>query len=225
MIKTVFLDVDNTLLDFDECSRQSMKLAFQDFHLDYHESMFDVFCQINELLWQQIEKGQLDKEGLYQVRWQMIFQELKIDCDSIKFEKDFLKYLGEISIPIDGAMELLQYLSSRYTLCIVSNAPYFQQIKRLQKIHLLTYIDHIFISEQIGFSKPSCEFFDACFMQLPSLKKEETIIIGDSLSADIKGGINYGISTCWYNHKHQLEPCDLKIDYIVETLLEIKNIL
>ena len=119
----------------------------------------------------------------------------------------------------------MKYLHGKYLLAVASNGPYEQQVNRLEKVGLLSYVDHMFVSGKIGHAKPSRAFFDACIEKMGDLKPEEVMMIGDSISADITGAKDYGMQTCWYNHKvAPLEQGEMA-DYTVDSLEEIKEIL
>lgn len=223
-IKAVFIDIDNTLLDFNKCALWSMQKAFNDYGLSFENSMFDTFNMINNRLWLRIEKGELTKEELYACRWNMIFALIGIDVDGVEFENAFYSYLTESAEPVDGALDLLKYLHGKYLVCAASNASYAQQIKRLNNAGMAEYLDRIFISEQIGFSKPQKEFFERCFEKISPIVPSETVMIGDSLTADIEGGASFGMKTCRYNHNLTNESSDLP-DFTVCSLSEIKKFL
>lgn len=218
------MDVDNTLLDFEKCAKQSMKDGFCEVSIPFSDEMFDVFTEINNDLWHRVEKKELTKNGLFKIRWNLIFKELNIDFDGPSFEKIFFKNLSQSTEQVDGATDILRYLSQKYTVCVASNARYDQQENRLKKSGLKEYIDKLFVSEKIGFEKPDKAFFDACFAHYPHIKKDEIIMIGDSLTADIAGGVACNIKTCWFNPKNMAAK-DVKPDYTVNRLDEIKNIL
>lgn len=186
--------------------------------------MFDTFNMINNRLWLRIEKGELTKEELYACRWNMIFALIGIDVDGVEFENVFYSYLTESAEPVDGALDLLKYLHGKYLVCAASNASYAQQIKRLNNAGMTEYLDRIFISEQIGFSKPQKEFFERCFEKISPIVPSETVMIGDSLTADIEGGASFGMKTCRYNHNLTNESSDLP-DFTVCSLSEIKKYL
>lgn len=225
-IKAILLDVDNTLLDFGICARDSMRSVFADWNIPYSEEMFPVFWEVNGFLWEDIEQNRLTREELYKIRWKLIFERLGIDgYDPERFDDDFRKYIAESAAPVDGAYEILEYLSKKYILCIASNASRARQLKRLEKANMLQYVEHLFTSEEIGHPKPEKAFFDACLAQLGGVTPEETVVIGDSLTADVAGGINCGMKTIWYNHTHEAVPEDLQADYVVNALCEIKDIL
>lgn len=224
MIKAVFIDVDNTLLDFNECAKHSMATSLREYGEDYKEHYFSVFKLVNDELWREIEKGTLTREGLYRVRWNRVFERLGIGIDGPEFEQHFIHNLHSSAVPVKGAHDILEYLAPKYTLCIASNAPHKQQLTRLRNADMLRYLDHIFTSEQIGSQKPEKSFFDACFANLDGISPEECIIIGDSLTADIQGGIACGMKTCWFNYDHRAYSGD-EADYIIGALEEIKKIL
>lgn len=225
-IEVIFLDIDNTLLDFDACAAECMKECFEQAGLLYKPEMFPVFTEENNKIWRRIEKGELSIDDLFYVRWQAILSHLGLEADGVEMERNFRVFLHSSTVPVKGAKEMLTYLSARYRLCAASNGPYDQQINRLKKADMLKYFEHCFVSEKIGADKPGKDFFDGCFAQLPGVLSEETMIIGDSLTADIAGGKKYGIHTCWFNKNHvQMEiPPDLQPDYIVYELSNVKNI-
>ena len=226
MVKAVFLDVDNTLLDFDRCGAAAMRQGFKELGLPFEERMyFDTFTNINEPLWKKIERGELTKEGLFAIRWNLVFDALGIKGDGVAFEKRFHDLLLTAAVPVDGAAELAAYLHGKYTVCAASNALYRQQINRLTLAGIAPHIDHYFISERIGADKPSRAFFDAALASLPGIRAEECVMIGDSLTADIAGGVNAGMQTIWFNRKNDPVPKGCKADHIVTSLAEIAHIL
>lgn len=225
MIKAIFTDIDNTLLDFNKCSEAAIKKAMEEYNLKFQDGIINVFYEINDKLWLRIEQGTLTKEELYEVRWNMIFERFGIKTDGMKFDSRFREILHEIAEPVENAGEMLEYLSSKYPVYAVSNAFHNKQSERLEKAGMLRYIKKVFVSGEVGYSKPSKGFFDACIKELEGVKPDEVIIIGDSPTADIGGGISYGLKTCWFNYKNEPLPEDIKPDLIVNSLDEIKNFL
>ena len=226
MVKAVFLDVDNTLLDFDKCGAAAMRQGFEELGLSFEGWMyFDTFNHINDPLWEQIERGELTREELFAKRWNLVFNALGITGDGPAFEKRFHDILLSAAVPVDGAVGLAAYLHEKYTVCVASNAFYHQQVRRLTLAGIAPYIDHFFISERLGADKPSKAFFDAALASLPGVRADECIMIGDSLTADIAGGVNAGIPTIWFNRLNILVPNDCKANHIVTSLVEITHIL
>ena len=203
-MKLVLIDIDNTLLDFDAYIRRTMEEGFAHFGLrPYEPWMYDVFHRENNKLWRQIEEGTLTFPELEKIRWNNVFAALDMDFDGVVFEKYFRTALHESAIPVPGAMELLQSLSGRALLCVASNGPYEQQLHRLEIGGMKPYFDYFFISEHAGAAKPAPAFFDYAFRELNENRSvpilpQETLIIGDSLSSDIAGGLQYGMKTCYY---------------------------
>ncbi len=225
MINTVFIDIDNTLLDFNRCAAYSMAEAYKEKGVVFEEYMFREFKIINDSLWLKIEKGELTKAQLHAVRWNMIFQKLGFDFDGPAFEERFRFFLNQSCVKVDGADSALQYLSGRYTVCVASNGPEGQQVNRLKSAGMLPFINKVFTSEKIGYPKPSKEFFDACFSQLPGVSPEDCVMIGDSLTADIAGGAKYGMKTLWFNFAKEALSGETVPNYTVDSLDDIKNYL
>lgn len=220
----VFIDIDDTLLDFTKCANDAIKSACNKFGVPYTATLVDTFHPINLDLWHRLEKKEVTKEKLFDTRFQIVFDKLGIKADGIAFETAFRENFHESAILVDGARDLLEYLRSKYKVYVASNASMHQQTNRMKKAELDGYIDGYFVSEEIGFPKPQKEFFDACFKALPDVKPQDVVMIGDSLSADIKGACEYGLKTIWYNHRNE-PTSDVKCDYIVSRLSEVKNIL
>ncbi len=225
MIKVVFIDIDNTLLDFNKSSAQAIEKSFIEHNLPYSDHVFNTFIKTNVGLWQRIERGEFTREQLHQERWNMILKQLQLKYDGVKIEQSFLGYLYECAIPVPNALDLVKYLAKKYYLCTASNAPHDQQINRLTVSGIKPYVKQIFTSESLGADKPSKTFFDRCFERLDGAEPKECLIIGDSLTADIAGGKNYGLQTIWYNHNLEPLPQDKIYDYTVNSLMEITKIL
>ena len=212
-IKVLFLDIDNTLLDFDAAAAWAMEQCFQKAGLEYKSEMFAAFTEENNKI------------------WQAILGHLGLEADGVEMEKEFRVLLNLSAVPVEGAEEILTYLKQqKYCLCAASNGPYDQQINRLKKADMLKYFAHCFVSEKVGADKPSQRFFDGCLKELPGVRPEECMMIGDSLTADITGGRAYGMSTCWYvpsveKYREEKEKSGKPADYIIHDLLELKKIL
>ncbi len=217
-VTTIFLDVDDTLLDFHKCAEESMFSVARELSLPFPENAMEIFHPINNGLWERINSGELTLDGLYKVRWNKVLSAMGIDFDGEQFERRFLKTLHETAVKTDGAVELLEYLSKKYTLHVASNAPERQQRLRLEKAGLLGYFDKIFTSESVGYPKPQPEFYAYC---LKGLVPGECCMIGDSLSADVDGAVNAGMKAIWFNKKGINETRDA----VVTSLADIMNIL
>lgn len=220
-VKAILIDIDNTILDFNASADKAIKDAFDFFGLPRPTGLFSTFKRINDELWGQIEEGSLTMAGLHEIRWKLIFKEFNIDFDGKTMEERFLNNLFHCAIPVADAEEALRYLSAKYPVYAASNTFYEQQKNRLKISGLAPFISDSFVSEVIGYSKPDSKFFEYCFKHMP-YKPEETVMIGDSLSADIEGGKRFGLITCWYN------PTGMRIaapsaDFIAYRLTDLKN--
>lgn len=222
MFRVVLLDIDDTILDFNKCARISMEKAAVDFNIAWQDEIYTVFCRENPILWQNIEKGILTKDELHRTRWNIIFSKLGIIANGEEFEKRFRYHIESSAEKMEGAEDLLIYLKLKYKVYAASNAHYEQQLKRMALADFSKYIDGYFISEKIGYEKPSKEFFDACFDTL-GCDKSEVVMIGDSISADIMGAKNYGITSIWMKGTKEVD-CPIA-DYTVIKLEQIKGIL
>lgn len=158
-MQMIFIDIDNTLLDFDAYIRQTMREGFAHFGLKPCEPYMEaVFHRENGKLWRQIEQGTLTFRELEEIRWNNVFRALNIDFDGQVFEKYFRAALYDSAIPMDGAMELLEALHGKYPLAVASNGPYDQQLHRLELAGMKRYFDWFFVSERLGASKPPAVF-------------------------------------------------------------------
>ena len=225
MIKAVLLDVDNTLLDFNKSAGETIKSAFSELGLKYSDGVFDAFLHINDMLWRNIEKKEITREELHRVRWNIIFDKLGINADGHEMERLFLTRLEDYAIPVDGALDTVAYLAGKYKLYTASNAPYAQQVKRLTLSGIIPFIERILNFEEQGINKPQKRFFEECLKAVSPAKREETAIVGDSLSADIAGGKSVGITTVWFNRNGAICTEAGLCDYTVKSLAEIREIL
>ena len=208
------------------------------FGFTFNETLPYYFKTVNDGLWESLERGEITSESLYRVRWEKIFEAM--GCEEGKnvggwnFELVFKDDLRLQAIPVEGAVELLSYLSGKYELCVGTNGPLLQQQLRLRSAGMMPYIGetHVFASEDLGVRKPEHAFFDVCLKKLAEERGEpidisEVLMLGDSLTADIGGAKEYGMTTLWYNHD-KVDPHKQgseKADMIVDSLEEIQTIL
>ena len=222
MIKAVFIDIDNTLLDFIRGSRVAVKNTMDEYGFEFSDEVYNVFKEVNDELWRGIEKHIVTQEELYKTRWNMILERFGIEADGEAVDRRFRELVQETAVPVDNACEMLRYLSSKYPVYAASNAFHNKQGLRLEKAGMRGFIKRIMTSGELGYLKPSREFFDEC-MKIAGLENPaEVVIIGDSLTADISGGIEYGFKTCWFNFHNEELPDDIKPDFVVTSLDEVK---
>lgn len=223
--KTLLFDADGTFLDFKETERQALIHTFKKHNIDLTVEVKERYEDINSKLWKQFEDGIIDKKTVVYTRFVKLFKELGIDEDGITFEDEYQDELGKRAYVLPYAKEVISNLSKKYNLYVVTNGVSKTQYSRLNKTGLNVYFKDVFVSEDTGYQKPMKEYFDYCFKRIPNINLEETLIIGDSLSSDIQGGINVGIDTCWYNPNHIDFPHDKDITIIIDDLRKLNDIL
>lgn len=222
---TLLFDADGTLLDFNESERQALIKTFQKYHLFLNEDIKELYEKINAELWKQFENGIIDKKTVLYTRFVKLFQKLDIQLDGIAFEDDYQNELGKGAFLLPHTRDVLEHLSKYYDLYIVTNGVSKTQYNRLYKSHIDKYFINIFVSEDIGYQKPMKEYFDYCFARISDFQLKKTLIIGDSLSSDILGGINAGIDTCWIHTAHMTHTTDIIPTYSIRDLRELYDIL
>lgn len=223
--KTLLLDVDGTLLDFNKSQEMALQKAFANHQIPLTAAVRARYNTINHGLWKQYELGEIDRDTVIYTRFGKLFSELSVDCDGVAFEDEYQRLLGEGAYELPGARELLLYLKERYDLYIVTNGVAETQRSRLSATGYDQYVKDIFISGEMGCQKPMKEYFDLCFARIPHFEKDTSMIIGDSLSSDIKGGNNAGITACWYNPDKQNNDGTAAPDLEVHDYSELYEIL
>ena len=220
---TLLLDVDNTLLDFSLCETVSITQTFKELNLPYDAESVKLYKKINDDCWKELEKGLLTFNQVYTERFYRYLKLIGKSSDVDIINEKYFYYLSQAAYKMDGCDEILDFLRERYQLHIVTNGAAFNQHSRIRISGIIDKIDGLFISEEIGFKKPQKEFFDFVLGKIKETDKSKILIIGDSLTSDIKGGINAGIDTCFVNF-NKLQP-DIECTYIVNNLYELKEIL
>lgn len=221
----VLIDVDNTLLDFQASAEAASLCALREWGLDEEKFDFSVFTRINNGLWAALERGEIERGEIHRTRWQLIFDELGISADGEAFEQTFLAQIPHCVVPVEGAREILNYLSARYPVYAASNAPHEQQLTRLSRAGMLGCFRDVFTSERLGAAKPSSAFFEGVFRCLPGVLPENCVMIGDSVTADVVGAHRFGLQTVWFRFQNAPEPPFCPADAVVENLLQIKRLM
>ena len=225
MRKTVLFDLDDTLLDFHKAEAVALRRTLIELDLEPSEAAVARYSEINAAQWRLLEEGKLTREQVLTRRFALLFDELGVARSSVQAKEIYEHLLGVGHYFIPGAPELLAALAPCYDLYLVSNGTASVQESRLESAGIKPYFRDIFISQLIGADKPQKAFFDRCFTQIPSFSHEEAIIVGDSLTSDMRGGINAGIRTCWFNPHHKPHRVDIPVDYEIAELSELPALL
>ena len=227
MIKVILWDIDGTLLDFKKAECAAIKKCFEIFNLgECSDEMIARYSVINRKYWEKLERGEITKQEVLVNRFTDFFEieNIKTDCAS-EFNIEYQKWLGETICFCDNSYELLKNLKGKVKQYAVTNGTKAAQDRKLQKSGLIDIFDGVFISEMVGIEKPGIGFFEHVWEQIGTYEKGEVMIVGDSLTSDMQGGNNAGIICCWYNPKNIKNDTGLKIDYEIDNLQKILEIL
>ena len=222
MIKTVFLDLDDTILDFKKGERIALVRTFEKIGVQYDEAIIKRYLEINLECWQALERGEMTRDQVLVGRFEKLFSELSVDYSATLAQDIYEELLSKEHDFLPGGKELLEAFrkSGKYKLYMATNGIPTVQKPRISDSGVGEFFEGIFISEEIGYAKPDKRFFDKCTEMIDGFKREETIIVGDSLSSDIMGGINAGFLTCHFNP--QDKPYGkIKPDYKIKNLSEL----
>ena len=231
MYKIILLDIDDTLFDYSKTASYAIKKVFEDFgyfdkdNVSEFEEIKKEYNIINYLLWRKLEIGEIDMDTLKIERFKMLFEKMKMDYNIKDFSRQYLKRMGEGVFLFEGAEKLCEYLYKKYKLGIITNGMKEVQYSRVNNSTIGKYIDKIIVSDDVGISKPNAEIFEYALKEMGHNNKKDVIMVGDSLTADIQGGINFGIDTCWVNLKNKEADEKIKPKYAVTRLEEIYDIL
>lgn len=223
--KFLLFDLDDTLLDFSAAEDFALHRLFEEEGLILTKEIEETYRQINSSLWRKFEEGAITRDEVTSTRFAKLFSLYGKQVDGKLFDDKYRNHLAECKVFIDGAWELINDFATKYQLYIVTNGVSATQYKRLDITGLAPLFHKVFVSEDTGFQKPMLGFFDYVFDRIPNFKKEEALIIGDSFSADIIGGINAGIDTCWLNRFHKVNETDQKPTYEIQHLQQLYTIL
>lgn len=226
MYELILIDADNTLFDFDKAEKYALVQALEQFGFNSNiDEIVRRYKIINSDLWIKLEKGTITKDALRTERYKRLFKESGLEYPVEEFSEYYLKKLSECSFLIDGAEDVCKYLSEKYKVVIVTNGIREVQLSRLKKSTINKYIDDIVISEAIGINKPDPKIFEYALKLVKHKDKKSAIMIGDSLSSDIQGGINFGIDTCWFNAFKVKNETGIIPNYQIGSLKELMDIL
>lgn len=225
MITSVFFDLDDTLLDFKKAEAMALRNTLAQFGLNPTPETVALYSAINQSQWELLELGAITRDQLLHRRFDILFKKLGLHRDSRQVQQVYERRLGMGHDFIPGAPELLEQLSPSYDLYLVSNGTASVQDTRLESAGISRYFKGIFISQRVGHDKPSKAFFDHCFAAVPGLSPAQSLIVGDSLTSDIRGGNNAGMQTCWFNPSGKPRRSDIPVDYEITALNQLPTLL
>lgn len=236
-ITTILWDVDGTLLDFPYSQRYAVTKCFQTVGREITEEMISRFAAINDAFWRRLELGEITREQLLPGRFEVFFEEFGIEgIDVEAFRKEYQEALGSVYSYLDDSLTICKSLQGRFRQYVITNGVASTQRKKLKLSGLDEVMEELFISGELGAEKPSRIFFDKCLERLEEKDKECILVVGDSVTSDIKGGIQAGLKTCWYHRKPedcpgpagltaQAEEIRRRADYEINELHQIYDVL
>ncbi|MDD3347490.1 YjjG family noncanonical pyrimidine nucleotidase [Oscillibacter sp.] len=225
MIQRIFFDLDDTLLDFQKAEAAALTRALGQARIACTPAVLARYHVLNQEQWQLLERGLLSREQVLLRRFDLLFAELGAERSSEAVCRCYEGFLAEGHVFLPGAEALLRRLAPRYELYLASNGASAVQRSRLKSADLEQYFRGIFISEELGADKPQKAFFDACFAAIPDFSRETALMVGDSLTSDIRGGHNAGIRTCWFNAQYLPAREDITPEYTIFALEELVPLL
>lgn len=222
----ILLDIDDTLLDFQANEHESFIQVMKDYGYENAEDYLPVYKKINDGLWKAYEKGEIERPEVLNTRFSKMMKEFGVEVNGEEWEKKYRSYLNEGAQTIEDAEEICQWMKGKYRLFVISNGVTETQKKRLKKSGLDKYFEQVFVSEEVGAQKPSEEFFTFVENHIQGFDKSKALIVGDSYSSDIQGGLKYGIDTCWFLRGDMDEKeSGEKSTYRISGLKQLKDIL
>jgi 2-haloacid dehalogenase len=226
-MKYLLFDIDNTLLDFDAAEEYALQKVYEKYDIEWNTVNQITYKTINKAFWTKHEKGEISRAQLFSERFPKVFKAIGVDgnFDGMTIDQEYRSFLAESTVPVPRSFEVLEQLkNSNYSLFAVTNGATDVSRPRLEKSKMANYFEDIFVSGEIGAQKPQVEFFDYVFENIPGFEKEDAVIIGDTFSSDILGGLNAGIKTIWFNPKKNPAPKDLEADFEIRNLEDIISI-
>ena len=225
MIKFLLIDLDDTILDFQKAEHIGLCNTLRHYGVEPTEEIIARYLQINASHWQALEKGEMTRKQVNEGRFVTLFHTLDKEVDGAECAAYYLSQLALTHDYLPGAEEAVKRLSAKYRLFVASNGNSVVQFPRLRQSGLERYIEKAFISEALGENKPSKAYFDLCFSQIPGFDPKKAMMVGDSLTSDIQGGINAGIPTCWVNLSGKKNDGPIQPDYEIAALSQLEALL
>lgn len=221
--KTVLLDADGTLLDFEATERQALRRSMENRGIVYSEAVLAVYLSINVPLWAAHHRGEISREELMVKRFQDFGKALGLEADPEEWNREYLDHLGDCGDVLPGAVELLKALKPHCTLALATNGLADIQRRRLKDNPVTPYLDAIFISEEMGVGKPDRRYFEKVLGALHA-DPAATVMVGDDLNSDIQGAINAGLDSIWYSRSQEKSPLPTyqadRLSRVAEIILE-----
>ena len=218
----VLFDADNTLLNFDAAESKALAETLVNYGIEPDAETVQTYRTINEELWRQLEKGQIRRDKLMGERFIRFLKAVNAAGNGVEMNKFYLDQLSthpDLTSP--NVLDVLRELSEVATLAVVTNGFDRVQSRRVRESGILDFVEDVFVSEKMDSEKPNRKIFDAALRALGVENREHVLMVGDSLSSDVQGGVNAGLDTCWYNPNHAENPGKVIPTYEIASLEEL----
>lgn len=225
MVEWLFLDLDNTILDFDKAEYIALGKTLGHFGLEPTEEVRSCYRRINKEHWLRLERKELTRQQVLVGRFETLFREYGICAAGEACAAVYETNLSQGHYFLPGALEALERLHKKYRLFLASNGTARVQAGRLDSANIRHYFEGIFISQEMGADKPSPDYFNSCFRRIPGIDPAKAMMVGDSLSSDILGGKNAGMLTCWINRHQETPDPAIAPDYEIESIAQLDALL
>jgi 2-haloacid dehalogenase len=219
----LLFDADGTLFDYDRAERAALEQALAQTGVAFDSSHLATYRQINQALWQRVEKGEITPAVVKVRRFELLLEALHIVYSPATLSANYLECLANCSELVEDAAAVLEALHAKFRIAILTNGLTVVQRGRLARSVIRHHVSDIIISEEIGAAKPAKEFFDTAFARLGNPSKREVLMIGDGWASDIHGAVQYGIDACWYNPGRKPRPSDYEITREIASLRELND--
>lgn len=224
--EVIIFDADETLFDFRKSEREALKNTMVQFDIDYDENYhLKVYKDINSVIWKEFEDGILLQKNLNVERFKRLLSKLNLNFDEIEFSKSYVKHLSYASFLYNDSLPLIESLYKEFKLIIITNGLKDVQDNRIRKSIIGKYFEDVVVSEEVEVSKPDPKIFEHALNNIKHTDKSKVLMVGDSLTSDIQGGINFGIDTCWFNPNNIIKKTAIEPTYEISNLMNLKNIL
>lgn len=220
----LLFDADGTLFDYEKAEGTSLESTLKEFGIAYKPGYRDTYRRINAAIWGQFEEGRISQERLRTKRFELLFEALQVEGDVEAFSTRYLRNLAEGSELMEGAENVVRALQGQVGLMIITNGLADVQRPRFARSVIGDCFADLVISEEVGSAKPNGKIFDIAFERMQFPRQEQVLIVGDSLSSDIKGGNNYGIDTCWFNPQREPGSQEIEPTYEITALDELLSV-
>ncbi|WP_432666660.1 YjjG family noncanonical pyrimidine nucleotidase [Wukongibacter baidiensis] len=222
----IIFDADETLFDFKKSEKDAFKNTMLEFDIEYDENHhLKIYKEINTAIWKELEDGLITQKKLKIERFKRLSDRLEARFDEGEFAKSYMNHLSQASFLYDDSIELVESLHKNYRLTIITNGLKIVQDNRIRKSTIAKYFEDIVVSEEVQVSKPDPKIFEIALDNIKHADRSKVLIVGDSLTSDIQGGINFGIDTCWFNPNKLENRTGIKPTYEISNLMELKGIL